>query len=74
MEIDIKQFKTLEKQSADSFHKQKNTIKKVLAGKIVNCLVCKKPLAFQDNLKQKNQPAQLKCAKGCTDIELDIEL
>lgn len=70
MTIDIKQFSGLQKQSSDSFFKQKSLIKKVMAGKKILCVECAQPLT----LKSLKESAQLHvcCAKGCTDIQLDL--
>ena len=67
-----KQFKGLEKASSDSFFKQKNVIKQVLAGKSVNCLNCQQPLAFYRQGKSV-EGGEICCAKGCTSIALDLE-
>lgn len=68
--IDLANFKALEKATKDSFFKQKNVIKKVLAGKQVACEVCKQPLVFHP--PTQSSAGTIKCAKGCIDIELDM--
>jgi len=70
--LDIKQFKSLTDSSAKSFHQQKAFIKKVLAGKLNNCPVCKQPLKVV--LEGKDVQSGIYCHKKCTDIALDIEL
>ena len=62
-------FKQLSKHYAKSFNDQKALIKKVLAGREVLCKSCQQAICFQENDKEC---AQLRCAKGCTDILLDI--
>lgn len=64
-------FSIVNKETSDSFHKQKNLIKKVLAGKTVACATCQQNLI----LVPKNQEghAYINCQKGCTNIELEVE-
>lgn len=62
-------FSSLNKQSANTFNKQKALIKKVLAGKPVNCPTCQQPLV----IAPQEQQLVITCAKGCTDILLDKE-
>jgi len=68
--MDIKQFATLQKTSKDSFAKQKQTIKKVIAGQTVHCSVCKEPLSLFT--PGSNDISGIRCKKGCTDIQLDF--
>jgi 3-deoxy-D-arabino-heptulosonate 7-phosphate (DAHP) synthase len=79
--IDIKQFDLLKKNSAKSFNDQKALIKKLMAGRMINCPDCGKALEL--NLPKGNQSAkqgvQKKktgycCIKGCTDVELDFDI
>lgn len=65
-------FSVVNKETSDSFHKQKALIKKVLAGKTVACNRCKQPLLLVP--KNKEGQAYIRCKKGCTDIELDVEV
>jgi len=69
--LDIKKFKTLTDGSAKSYHQQKAFIKKVLAGKVSSCPVCKQPLKFV--LENKETQTGIFCHKKCTDIALDID-
>ena len=69
--FDIKQFKALADSSAKSYHQQKAFIKKVLAGKVNSCPVCKQPLKVI--LEGKEQQSGIFCHKKCTDIALDID-
>ena len=81
--IDIKQFSQLQKSSSHSFNQQKLLIKKLMAGQKVLCQQCQQPLRL--NLPSKHQPntpssaknkldnvSHITCAKGCTDILLDV--
>ncbi|GLX81526.1 hypothetical protein [Thalassotalea eurytherma] len=68
--IDKASFKSLEKATKDSFFKQKNLIKQVLAGKHVNCRICHQVIVFEPPKKDKT--GVVRCKKGCTDIELDM--
>lgn len=63
-------FKALQKQSSKSFHDQKALIKRVLAGKQAKCQRCNQAITFYPATEQK--AASINCAKGCTDIHLDI--
>ena len=69
--LDIKQFKALTDSSAKSYHQQKAFIKRVLAGKVNSCPVCKQPLKVV--LESKELQAGIFCHKKCTDIALDID-
>jgi DNA-binding transcriptional regulator/RsmH inhibitor MraZ len=64
-------FSVMNKATSDSFHKQKAKIKKVLAGKTVNCDVCKQSLVLVP--KNSECLAYIKCAKDCTNIELEVD-
>ncbi|GLX85210.1 hypothetical protein tloyanaT_14620 [Thalassotalea loyana] len=68
--IDKASLKAFEKASQDSFFKQRNIIKQVLAGKKVLCAVCNMPVVFSPPKKEK--PGRVACTKKCTDIELDM--
>lgn len=65
-------FKTLGKLSAKSFNDQKALIKKVLSGRTVICKHCQQTLFFIE--PNEDQPAVIRCQKGCTDIQLDVVL
>lgn len=64
-------FSVVNKETSDSFHKQKAVIKKVLAGKVVTCSHCQQALVLipTDN----DGHAYINCQKGCTNIELEVE-
>jgi len=68
--IDIKQFAALKKSSAASFNDQKALIKKVMAGRKVNCKTCNSELFIV--LPEKSDTPGIYCKKGCTDISLDF--
>ncbi|WDE10680.1 hypothetical protein [Thalassomonas haliotis] len=70
MALDSKQFAQLQKNSSDSFHRQKALIKKVMAGKNSACPVCRQTVALVP--AKTGEKLTLSCKKGCTDIELDI--
>lgn len=67
-----KMFEAFSKQSAKSFNDQKALIKKVLAGRTMLCKSCQQVLIFNDKSDKDDIPATIRCAKGCTDIELDV--
>ncbi|MFT7681241.1 hypothetical protein [Moritella dasanensis] len=68
-------FSAINKSSSNSFHEQRNTIKKVCLGKTVLCPVCQQPLKLLPP-KNKNDASKsgVSCVKGCTFIELEFEL
>ncbi len=66
---DLSLLSSFNKMTNKSFHQQKNFIKKVLAGKISQCPVCKLPLNIQ--LTDGKEQSTIQCNKKCTDIELD---
>jgi len=82
--IDIKQFDLLKKNSAKSFNDQKALIKKLMAGRDINCPECGKSLKLylpqrgkptqQDKQEAQNKKTGYCCAKGCTDVELDFDI
>jgi hypothetical protein len=74
MTIDIKKFAELQKASKESFFQQKQLVKQVIAGKKVNCNVCNLPLMLilPKKDRNENQIEGIRCAKGCTDIQLDF--
>ncbi|MGL1955808.1 MAG: hypothetical protein OCD00_00630 [Colwellia sp.] len=68
--IDIKQFSALQKNSKASFFQQKKIVKKVMAGQTVLCTQCNQPLILIT--PEQDEKAGIRCAKGCTDIQLDF--
>jgi len=63
-------FSTLNKKAANSFHAQKRMLKKVMAGETVNCEHCQQRLKL---IPAKDGIAYVNCAKGCTNIELELD-
>ncbi|MGB0936086.1 MAG: hypothetical protein ACPGTQ_01445 [Colwellia sp.] len=74
MTIDIKQFAALQKASKDSFFQQKKLVKQVIEGRLVKCEKCQQPLKLitPDREKSSSQVEGIRCANGCTDIQLDF--
>ena len=73
--IDIKQFSALQKASKNSFVKQKQIVKKVMAGQEVLCSVCQQPLYLitpEQCTTSGSENSGIRCKKGCTDIQLDF--
>ncbi|TKB47108.1 hypothetical protein [Thalassotalea mangrovi] len=68
--MDLQQIKQLNKQTAKSYNDQKALIKRVLMGKPAKCPNCQQSLQFL--APQDGSVAKITCAKGCTDIELDL--
>ncbi|MBB1268183.1 hypothetical protein [Shewanella sp. SR44-3] len=71
-------FSAINDTTEKSFIAQKNLIKRVLKGTPSQCPECQKPLTLrlptQANKHSADTPAAgIFCAKGCTDIELDME-
>jgi hypothetical protein len=73
--IDIEKFSALQKASKDSFAKQKQLMKSVMAGKTVLCAQCQQPLHLFTPEKiatNNSKPPGVRCKKGCTDLQLDF--
>lgn len=68
--IDLKQFSELEKNSKNSFEKQKQMVKKVMAGQTVLCPKCQQPLFLA--LPECSAAPGIRCKKNCTDLQLDF--
>ena len=82
--IDINKFSQLQKSSSHSFNQHKLLIKKLMAGQKVLCHQCHQALRL--NLPSKHNKvntsgsakstldniSNITCAKGCTDIQLDV--
>ncbi|MCG9754052.1 hypothetical protein L1D40_02280 [Shewanella insulae] len=68
-------FSAINKSTANSFNEQKNLIKKLFKGNRVDCQICKQPLQLVvPTEKAQTGHYGVFCKKGCTDIELEIEL
>lgn len=68
-------FSHVNQQTTKSFNEQKNLIKRVFKGKPVNCPTCQQQLTML--LPEDASPSQaagIYCKKGCTDIELTLEM
>ncbi|CAG9000553.1 MAG: hypothetical protein CENE_02552 [Candidatus Celerinatantimonas neptuna] len=65
--MDFSEIKTRQKRS---FTEQKQLIKKALAGKIVLCPQCHQRIGIQ----QLPGILKLQCQKGCTDLELTVDI
>jgi len=63
-------FSNLNKQSSKSFHKQKNLLKQLMKGQLVNCSHCKQAIKLY--LPEDKVKPGARCAKGCTDIDLEF--
>jgi len=63
-------FSAFNKNASNSFHQQRNQIKKVLRGDTVLCEHCNKPLAL---IASDKEHAQIGCTKGCTLINMDLD-
>jgi len=73
--IDIKTFAALQKASNNSFAKQKQMVKKVMAGQTVLCPNCQQPLCLftpEHCTASNSKPPGIRCKKGCTDLQLDF--
>lgn len=63
-------FSDLNKQTSDSFHAQRNLLKKVFKGEQVPCQHCQQSLAL---IPAQDGVAFVSCNKGCTKIELELD-
>lgn len=63
-------FSAINKSAAKSFNAQRTVIKKIARGETVACDTCSLPL--QLNVAEKEN-AGLFCAKGCTQVYLEVE-
>lgn len=68
-------FSVINDTTAKSFNEQKNLIKRVFKGNTVLCQTCKQVLEMKLPVKGQNETVSgIRCKKGCTDIELDMEI
>ena len=73
--VDIKQFAALQQASKNSFAKQKQLVKKVIAGQKVLCSECQQPLYLftpEQCSEANSNSSGIRCKKGCTDLQLDF--
>ncbi|GIU19175.1 hypothetical protein TUM4644_06570 [Shewanella colwelliana] len=68
-------FSAINKTTAKSFNDQKNLIKRLFKGNTVMCEACHQPLHLVVPT-EKAQTGQygVFCKKGCTDIQLEMDL
>ena len=62
-------FSALNKNAADSYHQQRNLIKKVCKGELINCQHCQLIISL---IPAQDGIAFIRCNKGCTNIELEL--
>ncbi|MFQ6370133.1 hypothetical protein [Shewanella sp. YIC-542] len=67
-------FADINRRSANAFHEQKRLIKQLLAGKTITCRHCGQALQAQLPSAHSDTTGYIRCAKGCTDIELEASL
>ncbi|WOT06072.1 hypothetical protein [Shewanella youngdeokensis] len=68
-------FSEINSTTAKSFNEQKNLIKRVFKGNSVICTTCNQPLEMKLPVKgQQESVSGIRCKKGCTDIELDMDI
>ncbi|SFD29270.1 hypothetical protein [Pseudoalteromonas denitrificans] len=63
-------FSNLNKQTSKSFNQQKNLIKQLMKGKLMDCPKCKQAIKLY--LPEDKVKPGARCAKGCTDIDLEF--
>lgn len=67
-------FSAINRRSAQSYIEHKHLIKNLLAGRTVPCRHCGQPLQAQLPVAGSENAGYIRCAKGCTDIELEASL
>ncbi|BAJ01280.1 hypothetical protein [Shewanella violacea] len=68
-------FSAINKTTAKSFNAQKNMIKRIFKGNTVLCETCNQPLKLiVPTEKQQTGTYGVFCKKGCTDIELELNM
>ncbi|MDP2560648.1 hypothetical protein [Psychrobium sp. 1_MG-2023] len=63
-------FSQQNRDAANSFHQQRNIIKKVCRGEKVNCEHCQQVLTLTPPVEGV---AYISCQKGCTKVELELD-
>lgn len=63
-------FSAINKSAANSFNEQRNVIKKIGRGDTVLCPTCQQPLKLTVSALGESG---ISCAKGCTNIALELE-
>ncbi|MBH0058928.1 hypothetical protein I6F65_18455 [Pseudoalteromonas sp. SWXJZ94C] len=64
-------FSVLNKKTSDSFHKQRNMLKKLGQGKTIKCEKCDGVLKL-DLATDESSKGVVKCKQGCTNIMLEL--
>ncbi|WP_417760460.1 hypothetical protein [Shewanella sp.] len=67
-------FTELNQRSSLSFKQQQRMIKALLAGKTMLCDHCGKALSAKLPSAKGDVLGSIRCAKGCTDIELEADI
>ena len=66
-------FSGLNKKASDSFHQQRNMLKKLTQGKTLKCEKCANILTL-DLATSEPGKGVVKCKQGCTDIALELSV
>jgi len=66
-------FSGLNKKASDSFHQQRNMLKKLAQGKTLKCEKCANILTL-DLATSEPGKGVVKCKQGCTDIALELSV
>lgn len=64
-------FSKLNKKASDSFHKQRNMLKKLAQGKTLKCEKCNGVLTLNLATTEAGKGV-IRCKQGCTDIILEL--
>jgi hypothetical protein len=64
-------FSEINKKASESFHQQRNILKKLAQGRTIKCEVCNMPLNLNLNTNKADK-GHVNCKKGCTDIMLEL--
>ncbi|MBQ4834158.1 hypothetical protein J8L70_12965 [Pseudoalteromonas sp. MMG010] len=64
-------FSAINKQASNSFHRQRNILKKLAQGQEIQCDSCNKPLSLNLNNNDDNK-GLISCQAGCTHILLEL--
>ncbi|KFZ39236.1 hypothetical protein HR45_02270 [Shewanella mangrovi] len=67
-------FTELNQRTCLSFKQQQRMIKALLAGKTILCEHCGKALSAKLPSAKGDVVGTIRCAKGCTDIELEADI
>ena len=64
-------FSQINKTAAESFNQQRNVIKRLAKGKTVLCEQCQQPLTLT---VIDDGESGVQCSKGCTQINLELDM